>query len=161
MRSFLSSLPNADLPDVAAEADLSPVPTRAPDDDDFIRPAEEDELLHIAGQSHAAGRPTALAKYLIWTFGPDHPALPYPLQLRTEIEDDALITLRRRGGLAAPRPGEATRDREPKRRPRPHRAFEPALSHRAAGRARVRARAPRWPRSPTACAALAHGVSGA
>jgi NADH-quinone oxidoreductase subunit D len=92
MRSFLSSLPNADLPDVAAEADVFPVPALPPDDDDLIRPLAEDELLRVHSRALTESRPTALAKYLIWTFGPDHQALPFHLQLRTEVEDDAVVS---------------------------------------------------------------------
>jgi len=92
MRSYLSRLPNADLPDVALEADLRPVPVIPPDDDDLIRPDQEDELGNVNERALASGKPTALAKYLIWTFGPDNQALPFHLQMRMEIEHDLIMS---------------------------------------------------------------------
>ncbi len=93
MRSLIESLPGHMLPDVEHEAERQTLPLIPPDDDDFIRPAAEEELLQATGSGGLAeGRSLSLAKHLLWTFGPDHRALPFLLQLRVEIEGDVVIS---------------------------------------------------------------------
>ncbi|MFZ9886522.1 MAG: hypothetical protein ACO3JL_03375 [Myxococcota bacterium] len=92
MRELIESLPGHAPPDVEREADRTPALLSPPDDDDFIRPAAEEELLEERGAGGlTSGRGSSLAKHLLWTFGPDHRALPFPLQLRTELEGDRVV----------------------------------------------------------------------
>lgn len=93
MRSLLEALPGADLPDVEGEAELPAVPLVPPDDDDLIRPAVEEELERFGEGALSERRASPLAKHLLWTFGPEHRALPFMLQLRCEVEDDRLVTV--------------------------------------------------------------------
>lgn len=93
MRSFLELLPGSDLSDAAAEIDKLSAPLDPPDDDDLIRPAMEEELERFGEGELAKSTPSPLAKHLLWTFGPVHPALPFLLQLRCEIEHDRLVTV--------------------------------------------------------------------
>lgn len=93
MRSFLELLPGSDLSDAAAETDKLSAPLDPPDDDDLIRPAMEEELERFGESELAKSTPSSLAKHLLWTFGPIHPALPFLLQLRCEIEHDRLVTV--------------------------------------------------------------------
>lgn len=93
MRSFLELLPGSDLSDAAAEADNLEAPIDPPDDDDLIRPSVEEELERFGEGELAKSTPSPLAKHLLWTFGPVHPALPFLLQLRCEIEHDRLVTV--------------------------------------------------------------------
>lgn len=94
MRSLIESLPGHALPDVEHEAERQAVPLLPPDDDDLIRPAAEEELSRVADAGGLTGtRSLSLAKHLLWTFGPDHRALPFQLQLRTEVEDDRLVSV--------------------------------------------------------------------
>ena len=91
MRHLLEVLPGADLPDPARESDAPGVQLTFPDDDDLLRPATEEELLGTTSRgalSHAA--PSVLGKHLVWTFGPIHRALPFPLALRVELDGDRL-----------------------------------------------------------------------
>lgn len=93
MRLLIESLPGHALPDVEHEAERQALPLLPPDDDDFIRPAAEEELLQAAGAGGLAeARSLSLAKHLLWTFGPDHRALPFLLQLRVEIEGDRVVS---------------------------------------------------------------------
>lgn len=93
MRVLIESLPGHALPDVEHEAERQALPLLPPDDDDFIRPAAEEELLQAAGTGGLAeARSLSLAKHLLWTFGPDHRALPFLLQLRAEIEGDRVVS---------------------------------------------------------------------
>lgn len=93
MRSLIESLPGHALPDVEHEAERQSLPLLPPDDDDLIRPAAEEELTHIGETGGLSGsRNLSLAKHLLWTFGPDHRALPFLLQLRVEVEDDRLVS---------------------------------------------------------------------
>jgi len=93
MRSLIESLPGHALPDVEHEAERQSLPLVPPDDDDLIRPAAEEDLVHIGETGGLAGsRNLSLAKHLLWTFGPDHRALPFLLQLRVEVEDDRLVS---------------------------------------------------------------------
>lgn len=92
MRSLIESLPGHALPDVEHEAERQTLPLIPPDDDDFIRPAAEEELLQATGSGRLADASLSLAKHLLWTFGPDHRALPFLLQLRVEIEGDRVVS---------------------------------------------------------------------
>lgn len=93
MRVLIESLPGHALPDVEREAERQTLPLLPPDDDDFIRPAAEEELLKAAGAGGLAeARSLSLAKHLLWTFGPEHRALPFLLQLRVEIEGDRVLS---------------------------------------------------------------------
>jgi NADH:ubiquinone oxidoreductase subunit D len=94
MRSLIESLPGHSLPDVEAEAERQGLPLFPADDDDLIRPDAEDELLQASPAGRLAeAKSFPLAKHLLWTFGPDHRALPFLLQLRVEVEDDRLVTI--------------------------------------------------------------------
>jgi NADH-quinone oxidoreductase subunit D len=94
MRTLIESLPGHALPDVEHEAERQALPLVPPDDDDLIRPAAEEELGRVADTGRLADTHSlSLAKHLLWTFGPDHRALPFLLQLRVEIEDDQLVSV--------------------------------------------------------------------
>ena len=93
MRSFLELLPGSDLSDAATATDKLSAPLDPPDDDDLIRPAMEEELERFGEGELTKSTPSPLAKHLIWTFGPVHPALSFLLQFRCEIEHDRLVTV--------------------------------------------------------------------
>jgi NADH-quinone oxidoreductase subunit D len=94
MRQLIESLPGAHLPNVEHESDRQALPLLAPDDDDLIRPAAEETLGRVAELGPLAqARSFSLAKHLLWTFGPDHRALPFLLQMRCEVENDRLVTV--------------------------------------------------------------------
>jgi NADH-quinone oxidoreductase subunit D len=93
MRHLLDVLPGAVLPDPAAESAAPGVPLSPPDDDDLLRPAIEADLFRVGARGSLAGAPAPLAKHLVWTFGPVHRALPFPLQIRVELDGDRLVTV--------------------------------------------------------------------
>lgn len=94
MRQILDVLPGALLPDPIAESQSPGAPLSPPDDDDLLRPAIEETLFRVgAGGSLVGASTTTLAKHLVWTFGPVHRALPFPLQLRVELDGDRLVTI--------------------------------------------------------------------
>lgn len=94
MRQILEVLPGALLPDPVAESAAPGAPLLPPDDDDLLRPAIEEELFRVGARgSLVSAATTALAKHLVWTFGPVHRALPFPLQLRVELDGDRLVTV--------------------------------------------------------------------
>lgn len=94
MRQILEVLPGALLPDPVAESAAPGAPLQPPDDDDLLRPAIEEELFRVGTRgSLVSASTTALAKHLVWTFGPVHRALPFPLQLRVELDGDRLVTV--------------------------------------------------------------------
>lgn len=92
MRSLFDFLPSADLPD-AVDAPGAGATFDPPDDGDLIRPAFEEELERYGEDALAEAQTAGLAKHLLWTFGPEHRALPFLLQMRCEIEDDRLVTV--------------------------------------------------------------------
>ncbi|MBI1944476.1 MAG: NADH-quinone oxidoreductase subunit D [Deltaproteobacteria bacterium] len=94
MRHMLDVLPGAVLPDPVAESADPGAPLAPPDDDDLLRPRIEEELFRVGARGSLVGaQPTALAKHLVWTFGPVHRALPFPLQLRVELDGGRLVTV--------------------------------------------------------------------
>jgi NADH-quinone oxidoreductase subunit D len=94
MRHLLEFLPGAQLPDPVRESEAPGAPLIPPDDDDLVRPNAEDALFVTREKGSLAGRePGALAKHLVRTFGPIHPALPFPIALRVEIDGDRLVTV--------------------------------------------------------------------
>ncbi|MCC7070511.1 MAG: hypothetical protein IT383_04255 [Deltaproteobacteria bacterium] len=94
MRHVLDVLPGAVLPDPVAESADPGAPLAPPDDDDLLRPRIEEELFRVGARGSLVGaQPTTLAKHLVWTFGPVHRALPFPLQLRVELDGDRLVTV--------------------------------------------------------------------
>lgn len=94
MRQILDVLPGALLPDPVAESESPGAPLAPPDDDDLLRPAIEEELFHVGAAGSLVGASTTtLAKHLVWTFGPIHRALPFPLLLRVELDGDRLVTV--------------------------------------------------------------------
>lgn len=94
MRHMLDVLPGAILPDPVAESADPGAPLAPPDDDDLLRPRIEEELFRVGARGSLVGaQPTTLAKHLVWTFGPIHHALPFPLQLRVELDGDRLVTV--------------------------------------------------------------------
>lgn len=94
MRQILEVLPGAVLPDPVAESAAPGAPLAPPDDDDLLRPALEEQLFKVGERGALTGSSaTALAKHLVWTFGPVHRALPFPLQLRVELDGDRLATV--------------------------------------------------------------------
>jgi NADH:ubiquinone oxidoreductase subunit D len=94
VRQILEVLPGALLPDPVAESDAPGAPLSPPDDDDLLRPAIEEELFRVGARGSLVGASTtALAKHLVWTFGPVHRALPFPLQVRVELDGDRLVTV--------------------------------------------------------------------
>lgn len=93
MKSVLDALPDILMPDATGEADATTVPLQWPDDDDLIRPDAEDELVRVAEAGALTRSSRApLGKHLVWTFGPIHRALLFPLQLRFELSGDRIIT---------------------------------------------------------------------
>ena len=94
MRHMLDVLPGAILPDPVAESADPGAPLAPPDDDDLLRPRIEEELFRVGARGSLVGaQPTTLAKHLVWTFGPVHHALPFPFQLRVELDGDRLVTV--------------------------------------------------------------------
>jgi NADH:ubiquinone oxidoreductase subunit D len=94
VRQILEVLPGALLPDPVAESAAPGAPLSPPDDDDLLRPAIEEELFRVGARgSLVTASTTALAKHLVWTFGPVHRALPFPFQLRVELDGDRLVTV--------------------------------------------------------------------
>lgn len=94
MRQILEFLPGALLPDPEAESAAPGAPLAPPDDDDLLRPSIEEDLFRVGARGSLVGTSTtALAKHLVWTFGPVHRALPFPLQLRVELDGDRLVTV--------------------------------------------------------------------
>lgn len=94
MRHMLDVLPGAVLPDPVAESADPGAPLAPPDDDDLLRPRIEEELFRVGARGSLVGaQPTTLAKHLVWTFGPVHHALPFPFQLRVELDGDRLVTV--------------------------------------------------------------------
>ncbi len=94
MRQILEVLPGALLPDPVAESDAPGAPLSPPDDDDLLRPAIEEELFRVGARGTLVGASTTtLAKHLVWTFGPVHRAMPFPLQVRVELDGDRLVTV--------------------------------------------------------------------
>lgn len=94
MRHMLDVLPGAILPDPVAESADPGAPLAPPDDDDLLRPRIEEELFRVGARGSLVGaQPTTLAKHLVWTFGPVHRALPFPLQLRVELDGGRLVTV--------------------------------------------------------------------
>jgi NADH-quinone oxidoreductase subunit D len=94
MRQILDVLPGALLPDPMAESESPGAALAPPDDDDLLRPAIEEALFRVgAGGSLVGTATTTLAKHLVWTFGPVHRALPFPLLLRIELDGDRLVTV--------------------------------------------------------------------
>jgi NADH-quinone oxidoreductase subunit D len=94
VRQFLETVPGALLPDPVEESESPGVALSPPDDDDLLRPRGEEDLWRVATRGSLAGvAPTALAKHLVWTFGPIHRALPFPMQLRMELDGDRLVTV--------------------------------------------------------------------
>jgi NADH:ubiquinone oxidoreductase subunit D len=94
MRQILDVLPGALLPDPIAESESPGAPLSPPDDDDLLRPAIEEELFRVgAGGTLVGAQTTTLAKHLVWSFGPVHRALPFPILLRVELDGDRLVTV--------------------------------------------------------------------
>jgi len=94
VRHLLDVLPGAVLPDPVAESAAPGAPIAPPDDDDLLRPAIEEELFHVGARGSLVGnQPATLAKHLVWTFGPVHRALPFPIQIRVELDGDRLVTV--------------------------------------------------------------------
>ncbi|MCP4503536.1 MAG: hypothetical protein GY822_26695 [Deltaproteobacteria bacterium] len=92
MKSVLDAIPDVIMPDAAREADSSSIPLEHPDDYDLLRPLAEDELPSAGRMGSLTGADTTpLSRHLIWTFGPVHRAMPFPLQLRFEISGDRIL----------------------------------------------------------------------
>ena len=93
MKSVLDALPDILMPDATGEADAPGQALQWPDEEDLIRPDAEDELGQVAeaGALTRSGQ-APLGKHLVWTFGPVHRALAFPLQLRFELAGERIVT---------------------------------------------------------------------
>jgi|GEM_PF-2186394 len=94
MKSVLDALPDVIMPDAVREADAASIPLVRPDDHDLVRPLAEEELPSATRRGSLMGADTApLSRHLVWTFGPSHRALPFPLQLRVELSGERVLTV--------------------------------------------------------------------
>ncbi len=92
MRHLLEQLPGAQLPDTVGQSQAPGLPLAPPDDDDLLRPSGEELLLGASATGAWSGAPSALAKHLLHTFGPLHPALSWPVALRVELDGDRIVS---------------------------------------------------------------------
>lgn len=95
MKRLFDSIPDALAPEMRLDTGLNEVPLLPPDDNDIVRPVEEEMLgsANRVGGGRASLVHARMSKHLLWTFGPSHRDLPFMIQMRTEIEGERFVAV--------------------------------------------------------------------